>query len=137
LERLADAVLLEQPLILRKKFEHVMTELIHQRDVTMEFIKGGVNDVNHYSWNSQMRFYFNPKEADVLRQLSVQISNANFLYGFEYLGIGTKLVQTPLTDVGFTTLTQGLKACQGGAPFGPAGTGKTESVKMLARQLGW
>ena len=136
LDRLADTVLLYQPPVRRKKLEHLITEIVHQRDTTQQFITDTVNDPNDFQWLAQMRYYFNPKESDILQQLSIKIANADFFYGFEYLGVGEKLIQTPLTDVAYTTLTQGLKARQGGAPFGPAGTGKTESVKMLARQLG-
>jgi dynein heavy chain 1 len=78
-----------------------------------------------------MRFYWYPKENDPLKKLLIQMSIANFHYGFEYLGVGEKLVQTPLTDKCFLTLTQALHLRMGGSPFGPAGTGKTESVKAL------
>ncbi|ESP05087.1 hypothetical protein LOTGIDRAFT_151884 [Lottia gigantea] len=133
---LADSVLLEQPAVRRKKLESLITELVHQRDVTRTLIKNKVDSQKSFDWLSQMRFYFDPKNHDVLQQLSIQMANAKFNYGFEYLGVQDKLVQTPLTDRCYLTMTQALEARLGGSPFGPAGTGKTESVKALGNQLG-
>lgn len=57
-------------------------------------------------------------------------------YGFEYLGNPERLALTPLTERCFFGLTQALKFGRGGSPQGPAGTGKTETVKALGNSIG-
>lgn len=66
----------------------------------------------------------------------VRCAGAELLYRFEYQGASIGLVRTPLTEKCFLALTQAMKLGLGGSPIGPAGTGKTESVKALASILG-
>ena len=133
---LADSVLHDQAAIRRRKLEHLIIEHVHQRDVLRDLIAKRIASTKSFDWLSQMRFYFDAKNPNQLRQLSIHMANARFHYGFEYLGVQDKLVQTPLTDRCYLTMTQALEARLGGSPFGPAGTGKTESVKALGHQLG-
>ena len=133
---LADSVLQEQPALRRRKLEHLINEFVHKRTVTRRLIQSNITHPKAFEWLCQMRFYFDPKQTEVLKQLSIHMANARFHYGFEYLGVQDRLVQTPLTDRCYLTMTQALESRLGGSPFGPAGTGKTESVKALGHQLG-
>ena len=136
LQIMAESVLLDLPNDTRKKFEQLITELVHQRNVTRSLIDDGVSDPRDFRWLYHLRFNYNPAAPKLMEKLQISLSNSSFYYGFEYLGIGERLVQTPLTDRCYLTLTQALRFRMGGNPFGPAGTGKTESVKALGAQLG-
>ncbi|EST04700.1 Dynein heavy chain, domain-1 [Kalmanozyma brasiliensis GHG001] len=136
LDLLADTVLTDVEALQRRKCEHLITELVHQRDVIRLLMSQRVESARDFNWLSQMRFYLNRQIEKPLDRLTVQMANATFPYGYEYLGVPDRLVQTPLTDRCYLTLTQALHYKLGGAPFGPAGTGKTESVKALGVQLG-
>ncbi|XP_017053188.1 dynein heavy chain, cytoplasmic isoform X2 [Drosophila ficusphila] len=133
---LADSVLQEQPPLRRRKLEHLINEFVHKRTVTRRLLNNGVTSPKSFQWLCEMRFYFDPRQTEVLQQLTIHMANARFFYGFEYLGVQDRLVQTPLTDRCYLTMTQALESRLGGSPFGPAGTGKTESVKALGNQLG-
>ncbi|KAI6045169.1 dynein heavy chain protein 1 [Pisolithus marmoratus] len=136
LDLLADVVLQELKPVTRRKCEHLITELVHQRDVTRTLIQQRVSDTKAFTWLSQMRFYLERSTENPLDRLAIRVADATFPYGWEYLGVPDRLVQTPLTDRVYLTLTQALDNQLGGSPFGPAGTGKTESVKALGVQLG-
>ncbi|KAJ5098437.1 hypothetical protein N7532_005438 [Penicillium argentinense] len=135
LELLAVTVLGELDAITRKKCEHMITEFVHQRDTISKLMQSNATTPTHHLWLLQMRYVYKP-EGDFLQRLYVHMANAKLNYGFEYLGVPERLVRTPLTDRCFLTLTQALCQRLGGSPYGPAGTGKTESVKALGLQLG-
>ncbi|KAH0477442.1 MAG: hypothetical protein KVP17_003594 [Porospora cf. gigantea B] len=122
--------------IFRTKLVQIMTEVVHERDVVRSLVDRGVTSPDSFHWLKTLRFYFDPRGRDVMDRVTVRMANAKLTYGFEYLGLAEKLVQTDLTDSCFLTLTQALHFGMGGNPFGPAGTGKTESVKALGAQLG-
>ena len=136
LDILADTVLGNLQPVFRSKCENLVTELVHERDIIRSLMDEGVTTVTSFEWMYHMRFYMDMSINDPLRQTRVQMADAQFMYGFEYLGVSDRLVQTPLTDRCYLTLTQALAKQLGGSPFGPAGTGKTESVKALGTQLG-
>ncbi|KAI9606639.1 hypothetical protein H4Q26_006175 [Puccinia striiformis f. sp. tritici PST-130] len=136
LDLLAFVVLGELNPVMRRKCEHLITELVHQRDVIRLLIKDNVDSITRFEWLYHMRFYLDSTLTNPTDRLSIHMANAVFPYGFEYLGVPDRLVQTPLTDRCYLTLTQALHGQLGGSPFGPAGTGKTESVKALGVQLG-
>lgn len=114
----------ESDSLIRKKIENVLVELIHQHGISERVLKDGMS--------AELAYYFD----ETSESLTVKQMNNTFYYGFEYLGVSNRLVYTPLIDKCFFAMTQALGQKLGGSPFGPAGTGKTESIKALGDALG-
>lgn len=116
----------------RSKLSAVLTQEIHHRDILQRLHERNVRDTGNFDWQMCLRCYWS---LDTARCQFKQISSC-LTYTFEYWGATSRLVITALTEKCYLTLTSALHLMLGGAPFGPAGTGKTETTKDLAKTLG-
>ncbi|GME77268.1 unnamed protein product [Ambrosiozyma monospora] len=120
----------------RLKIENVVIETLHQKNVIEDLLKQKNPSLKSFDWRSQQRYYLQPSLKSPFESLIVKQGNASFVYGYEYLGVPNRLVYTPLVNTCFASLTETLNQRLGGSLVGPAGTGKTESVKALGQNLG-
>ncbi|KAM9747482.1 dynein axonemal heavy chain 17 isoform 1-T1 [Dama dama] len=116
----------------RMKIMTICTIDVHARDVVAKMITAKVESSQAFTWQSQLRHRWDEER----KHCFANICDAQIQYSYEYLGNTPRLVITPLTDRCYITLTQSLHLIMGGAPAGPAGTGKTETTKDLGRALG-
>ena len=118
----------------RNKVVALITMEIHNRDVMEKMIKANCGSVTDFEWLSQLRFVYDKTNGEFGR-LECRQTNSVLEYSFEYQGNNGRLVVTPLTDRCVLTLITAMYLNRGGNPLGPAGTGKTETVKDLGKNL--
>ncbi|XP_077984893.1 cytoplasmic dynein 2 heavy chain 1-like [Glandiceps talaboti] len=117
--------------VLELKLKALILDVIHAIDVVQQLQENNVHSIQDWQWQKQLRYYMRGDGNGMMRMV-----DAEFEYTYEYQGNAGKLVHTPLTDKCYLTLTQGMHMGLGGNPYGPAGTGKTESVKALGGLFG-
>lgn len=150
--RLINKVTRPLDMLERMKVINIITIDVHSRDVVQGFVNQKVNEAESFQWQSQLKFEWGPDKNNEVssRQFCrfpwesdqkkskciIRIVDWFRFYSYEYVGNTLRLVITPLTDRCYITLTQALNLVMGGAPAGPAGTGKTETTKDLGRAVG-
>ena len=89
--------------------------------------KEGVESVFDFQWHSFLRFYYE-KDAVEIRALGSEIT-----WGGEYQGLWNLMVNTSDIRRAHICVLSSLQQANGVLLQGPSGTGKTESLKELAR----
>ena len=114
---------------------------LHSQTILERLINNNVTVSEDFVWLSNMRYYIvdapystKPNES-MAKSVHIKMIHTTVEYGFEYLGNPSRLVMTPLTERCVRTLMCALNLKLGGAPMGPAGSGKTESVKDMAKAV--
>jgi dynein heavy chain len=115
----------------RRKIIATITLDVHGRDVVKGLIAEKTEGPESFAWQRQLRFYWDKENRDI----QIRICDWRTMYTYEYIGNTGRLVITPLTDRCYITLSTALRLMLSGAPAGPAGTGKTETVKDMGRAV--
>jgi len=113
----------------------LVTQDVHNRDIIQDLFDSKITSYQNFKWQQQLRYYWDPDLEAGHGDCCIRQVDAFIMYGHEYMGGLSRLVITPLTDRCWMTITGALHIKLGAAPAGPAGTGKTESTKDLAKGL--
>lgn len=115
---------------------------VHNRDILADLLRAEVSGEAMLEWLQQLRYYWESENC-IIRILQYDkpygycffLLVSNCANRYEYIGNTSRLVITPLTDRVYRTLTNALHLNLGGASYGPAGTGKTETVRDLSKAV--
>ncbi|OAF68381.1 hypothetical protein A3Q56_03886 [Intoshia linei] len=105
---------------------------VYFRDVINDLNSAKISSINDYKWLKRLRIYWKKEINDCV----ICQNDTKYCYGYEYIGPSNRLVITPLTDRAQLTISTAFNMYYGVATYGPTGTGKTETIKNMAKMIG-
>ena len=119
----------------RKTLSALVVIEVHARDVVDDLTKKAVSNVDDFEWASRQLRYTWDEDENGERGVTVRMINAAIPYGNEYPRQLVAAGDHP-ADGSMLSHADGCGAhLDVGAPEGPAGTGKTEITKDLAKAI--
>jgi dynein heavy chain len=129
IQMLGDLILQETSCERTKVYANLVLSQGYFSTILEDAVKNEVTTLDDFSWLSRMRYY---TEGD---RIEIKMMYTKVTYGYEYLQQFTKLVMTPLTERCYQILLMALDLHQGGIVSGETATGKTETIKDLAKAV--
>ncbi|XP_060221083.1 dynein axonemal heavy chain 14 [Meriones unguiculatus] len=117
---------------IRSMLSAMITIYVHCRDIVTDLLAKNISSEKDFEWMRHLQYKWDDKQ----KLCYITQGKTSFAYGYEYLGCSPRLVITPLTERCWLTLSLALYFNLGGCLAGPAGVGKTETVKDLAKSFG-
>ncbi|KAJ8610166.1 hypothetical protein CTAYLR_008741 [Chrysophaeum taylorii] len=120
----------------RQRLSNLICQDAHGRDVLRRLVDDSrTRHKDDFLWQSQLKW--RSIEQDTGRPtIKVETCDAAWEYEFEYVGNGSRIVVTPLTEKCFVAIARTLVVNIGCAVMGPACCGKSETIKAMGLAMG-
>lgn len=122
--------------ISKKIRENIVIEILYYQTVLSKLIESGSECDFKINWNYIQRLHLSKDHNTNNTLITFSQGCYSDEYGLEYIGVPERLVYTENLIKCTISLMESRSQGYGGCLFGPAGTGKTETVKMLGQNLG-
>lgn len=102
---------------------------VHMKEITEKLVNDKNSSINDFQWIAQLRYYW------IDQDIIIKILNAKVSFGYEYLGNFQRVVMTPLTERCYRSVLLAYQHKLNASIEGPTATGKSETIKDMAKAL--